>query len=144
MLSRFIAISLTIAGLPVVASANGAEPARTTYEVGSIDYIGYDRMGANGLPVCGTCNQRQEAEAEALKEIEARRKRARAYMARMQGKPLPEDAQEQPAATPAASPTEQKMPDFDPAKPVRVVGEPWAGASGEVDLSSLALRPSLQ
>jgi hypothetical protein len=65
-------------------------------------------------------------------------------MARMQGKPLPEDAQEQPAVTPAAAPTEQKMPDFDPAKPVRVVGEPWAGASGEVDLSSLALRPSLQ
>lgn len=140
MLSRFIAISLTVAGLPVVASANEAEPARTTYEVGSIDYIGYDRMGANGLPVCGACSQRQEAEAEALKAIEARRKRARAYMARMQGKPLPEDAQEQPAITP----TEQKMQDFDPAKPVRVVGDPWAGASGEVDLSSLALRPSLQ
>lgn len=140
MLSRFIAISLTVAGLPVVASANGAEPARTTYEVGSIDYIGYDRMGANGLPVCGACSQRQEAEAEALKAIEARRKRARAYMARMQGKPLPEEAQEQPAVPP----TEQKMQDFDPSKPVRVVGDPWAGASGEVDLSSLALRPSLQ
>lgn len=140
MLSRFIAISLTVAGLPVVASANGAELARTTYAVGSIDYIGYDRMGANGLPVCGACNQRQEAEAEALKEIEARRKRARAYMARMQGKPLPEDVQEQPAIIP----TEQKMPDFDPAKPVRVVGDPWAGASGEIDLSSLTLRPSLQ
>ena len=140
MLSRFIAISLTVAGLPVVPSAHGAELARTTYAVGSIDYIGYDRMGANGLPVCGACSQRQEAEAEALKEIEARRKRARAYMARMQGKPLPEDGQEQPAVTP----TEQKMPDFDPAKPVRVVGDPWAGASGEVDLSSLTLRPSLQ
>ncbi|MFD1794066.1 hypothetical protein [Ochrobactrum teleogrylli] len=140
MLSRFIAISLTVAGLPVVASANGAELARTIYAVGSIDYIGYDRMGANGLPVCGACNQRQEAEAEALKEIEARRKRARAYMARMQGKPLPEDVQEQPAIIP----TEQKMPDFDPAKPVRVVGDPWAGASGEIDLSSLTLRPSLQ
>ncbi|MEJ5900755.1 MULTISPECIES: hypothetical protein [Ochrobactrum] len=140
MLSRFIAISLTVAGLPVVPSAHGAELARTTYAVGSIDYIGYDRMGANGLPVCGACSQRQEAEAEALKEIEARRKRARAYMARMQGKPLPEDVQEQPAIIP----TEQKMPDFDPAKPVRVVGDPWAGASGEIDLSSLTLRPSLQ
>ena len=140
MLLRFIAISLTVAGLPVVPSAHGAELARTTYAVGSIDYIGYDRMGANGLPVCGACSQRQEAEAEALKEIEARRKRARAYMARMQGKPLPEDVQEQPAIIP----TEQKMPDFDPAKPVRVVGDPWAGASGEIDLSSLTLRPSLQ
>ncbi len=135
MLSRFIAISLTAIGLPAIASANGGERAPLTYQVGSIDYIGYDKIGANGLPVCGTCAQKQAAELDAQKEIEARRKRARAYMARMQGQPVPDDLLE-----PAAAPAE----DFDPTKPVRVVGDPWAGASEEIDLSSLELRPSLK
>ncbi len=135
MLSRFIAISLTAIGLPAIASANGGERAPSTYQVGSIDYIGYDKIGANGLPVCGPCAQKQAAEKDAQKEIEARRKRARAYMARMQGQPVPDDLLE-----PAAAPAE----DFDPTKPVRVVGDAWAGASDEIDLSSLELRPSLK
>ncbi len=75
------------------------------------------------------------AELDAQKAIEARRKRARAYMARMQGQPVPDDLLE-PAATPAE--------DFDPAKPVRVVGDAWAAASGETDLGSLELRPGLK
>ncbi|MFB8343215.1 hypothetical protein ACWGNA_17140 [Brucella cytisi] len=135
MLSRFIAISLTAIGLPGIAFANGGERGAPTYQVGSIDYIGYDKIGTNGLPVCGTCAQKQAAELDAQKEIEARRKRARAYMARMQGQPVPDDLLE-----PAAAPAE----DFDLAKPVRVVGDPWAGALGEIDLSSLELRPSLK
>ena len=92
-------------------------------------------IGTNGLPVCGPCAQKQAAETDAQKEIEARRKRARAYMARMQGQPVPDDLLE-----PTAAPVEN----FDPTKPVRVVGDPWAGASDEVDLSSLELRPSLK
>ncbi|MEN5247082.1 hypothetical protein [Brucella pseudintermedia] len=135
MLSRFIAISLTTIGLPAIASANGSEAAPTTYQVGSIDYIGYDRIGANGLPVCGPCAEKKAAELDAQKAIEARRKRARAYMARMQGQPVPDDLLE-----PAAKPAE----DFDPAKPVRVVGDAWAAASGEADLGSLELRPGLK
>lgn len=135
MLSRFIAISLTAIGLPAIASANGGERAPSTYQVGSIDYIGYDKIGANGLPVCGPCAQKQAAETDAQKSIEARRKRARAYMARMQGHPVSDDLLE-PDATP--------VEDYDPANPVRVVGAPWAGASDEIDLSSLELRPSLK
>ena len=135
MLSRFIAISLTAIGLPAIASANGGERAPSAYQVGSIDYIGYDKIGANGLPVCGPCAEKQASELAAQKAIEARRKRARAYMARMQGQPVPDDLLEPPAP-----PAE----DFDPAKPGRVVGDTWAGASGEIDLSSLVLRPSLK
>src|SRR5690606_2761481 len=135
MLSRFIAISLTAIGLPAIAFANGNESAPTTYQVGSIDYIGFDKIGANGLPVCGPCAEKKAAELDAQKTIEARRKRARAYMARMQGQPVPDDLLE-----PAAKPTE----DFDPAKPVRVVGDAWAAASGEADLGSLELRPGLK
>lgn len=135
MLSRFIAISLTAIGLPAIASANGGERAPSSYQVGSIDYIGYDRIGANGLPVCGPCAEKQAAAMDAQKEIEARRKRARAYMARMQGQPIPGDMLE-PAATP--------VEDFDPTRPVRVVGDAWAVAAGETDLSSLELRPGLK
>jgi len=135
MLSRFIAISLTAIGLPAIAFANGSEAAPSTYQVGSIDYIGYDTIGANGLPICGPCAEKQAAELDAQKAIEARRKRARAYMARMQGQPAADDLLE-PAATPAK--------DFDPAKPVRVVGDTWAVASGETDLGSLELRPGLK
>ncbi|MBB3215737.1 hypothetical protein FHW72_000783 [Ochrobactrum sp. RC6B] len=135
MLSRFIAISLMAVGLPAIAFANGSEGAPSTYQVGSIDYIGYDKIGANGLPVCGPCAEKQAAELDAQKAIEARRKRARAYMARMQGQPVPDDLLE-PAVTPAE--------DFDPAKPVRVVGDAWAAASGETDLGSLELRPGLK
>ncbi|MBR7651101.1 hypothetical protein [Brucella oryzae] len=136
MLSRFIAISLTAIGLPAIASANGGERTPSAYyQVGSIDYIGYDEIGADGLPVCGPCAEKQAAATKAQKEIEARRKRARAYMARMQGQPVPDDLLE-----PAAAPAE----DFDPAKPVRVVGDAWAVASDETDLGSLDLRPSLK
>ncbi|MFQ0813961.1 hypothetical protein AVM02_12350 [Brucella anthropi] len=135
MLSRFIAISLTAIGLPAIAPANGGERAPSSYQVGSIAYIGYDRIGANGLPVCGPCAEKQAAAMDAQKDIEARRKRARAYMARMQGQPVPDDMLE-PAATP--------VEDFDPNRPVRVVGDPWAGASDEIDLSSLELRPGLK
>ncbi len=107
MLSRFIAISLTAIGLPAIASANGGERTPSAYyQVGSIDYIGYDEIGADGLPVCGPCAEKQAAATKAQKEIEARRKRARAYMARMQGQPVPDDLLE-----PAAAPAE----DFDPA-----------------------------
>ncbi len=58
MLSRFIAISLMAVGLPAIAFANGSEGAPSTYQVGSIDYIGYDTTGANGLPVCGPCAEK--------------------------------------------------------------------------------------
>nr|WP_282183460.1 hypothetical protein [Ochrobactrum sp. CM-21-5] len=34
--------------------------------------------------------------------------------------------------------------DFDPDKPMRVVGEPWAGASGEASFSALELSRSIQ
>ena len=125
MLSRFIAISLMAIGLPAMAFANGSEGAPSTYQVGSIDYIGYDKIGANGLPVCGPCAEKQAAELDAQKAIEARRKRARAYMARMQGQPVPDDL-------------------LEPAEPVRVVGDAWAAASDETDLGSLELRPGLK
>ena len=78
MLSRFIALSMTTIGLPAIAFANGSDGAPSTYQVGSIDYSGYDKIGANGLPVCVSCAEKKAAEIEAQKAIEARRKRARA------------------------------------------------------------------
>ena len=135
MLSRFIALSMATIGLPAIAFANGSDGAPSTYQVGSIDYIGYDKIGANGLPVCVSCAEKKAAELDAQKAIEARRKRARAYMARMQGQPVADELAE-PTTTPAE--------EFDPAKPVRVVGDAWAVASSETDFGSLELRPSLK
>ncbi|GGA77010.1 hypothetical protein GCM10011491_00200 [Brucella endophytica] len=55
----------------------------------SIDYVGFDGVDEAGNPICKTC-EAEKAAAEAKRAaLEARRKRAREYMARMQGQDLP-------------------------------------------------------
>ncbi len=130
MLPRLIAAALTAAALHGPALAGGPGHAPAMVDIGSISYIGFDRMGPDGLPVCESCKAEKAAEQENQREMLERRQRARAYMARMQGKTVPDD----PTAT-----DQPPQRDFDAAPPVRVVGEPWAAAQLDAPL-----RPSLK
>ncbi|PRD45687.1 hypothetical protein C5748_00535 [Phyllobacterium phragmitis] len=74
--------------LMVSAHAGSIETPVAPEHVRSIDYVGYDGTDAAGNPICKICEAEKAAEAAKLNAMEERRKRARAYMARMQGQEL--------------------------------------------------------
>ncbi|KXF78407.1 hypothetical protein ATN84_00975 [Paramesorhizobium deserti] len=85
MLSRFIAISLLATVSVTVAYAGSIETPAAPEHIRSIDYVGYDGIDAAGNPICNACEAEKAAKAAKMAALEARRKRARDYMARMQG-----------------------------------------------------------
>lgn len=85
MLSRFIAILTLAPALIAPAYAGSIETPAAPDQVRSIDYVGYDGVDAAGNPICKPCETEKAAEAARHAALEERRKRARDYMARMQG-----------------------------------------------------------
>ncbi|MGH7003347.1 MAG: hypothetical protein ACREIP_05305 [Alphaproteobacteria bacterium] len=58
----------------------------------SVSYVGYDSFDAHGNPVCTSCLAKRAEEAARLQAYAERRKRSRAYMARLQGNGTPPEA----------------------------------------------------
>ncbi|PYE90570.1 hypothetical protein C7477_101244 [Phyllobacterium leguminum] len=85
MLSRFIAIFVLAPGFIAPAYAGSIETPTEPRQVRSIDYVGYDGVDTAGNPICRVCEADKAAGAARRMALEERRKRARAYMARMQG-----------------------------------------------------------
>jgi hypothetical protein len=82
---RFIAILTLTTGFIAPAHAGSFETLPAPRQIRSIDYVGYDGVDAAGNPVCRVCEADKAAGIARRAALEARRKRARDYMARMQG-----------------------------------------------------------
>ncbi|WP_200834966.1 hypothetical protein [Phyllobacterium salinisoli] len=85
MLSRFIAILMLAPGFIAPAFAGSIETPAEPRHIRSIDYVGYDGVDATGKPICRVCEADKAAGIARRAALEERRKRAREYMARMQG-----------------------------------------------------------
>lgn len=85
MLSRFIAILMLTPGFIAPAIAGSIETPAAPQHIRSIDYVGYDGVDIAGNPICRVCEADKAAGVARRIALEERRKRARAYMARMQG-----------------------------------------------------------
>jgi len=127
MLSRFIAILTLAPAFIAPAHAGSIETPAAPEHVRSIDYVGYDGIDAMGNPICMPCEAERAAKAAKRVALEQRRKRARDYMARMQG--------QEPASAVAATKA--------PAETVKVDAMP-VGALPDVALGEMQLRVGVE